>query len=87
MCRGNHCQLAQNKSNTSLVPDNTGFVRVPVPVCLCMCVCIRVILFLFAVDAAAAFAHSMCRVKSRPSLSHVHLFRNDADIHVQFLRI
>lgn len=37
LCRGNHCQLAQNKSNTSLVPDNTGFVRVPVPRCVHTC--------------------------------------------------
>lgn len=40
ICRENHCQLAQNKSNTSLVPDSNGFVRVPepVPVPACMCV-------------------------------------------------
>lgn len=79
ICRENHCQLAQNKSNTSLVPDSNGFGT-------CACACVHVCFLCVAATAAAA--HYVCRVKSRrPSLSHVHSFRNDADIHVQFLWI
>lgn len=63
-CRENHCQLAQNKSNTSLVPDSNGFVRVHVCDFFHLFLFLLLLLFILCTE-----------VKSRrPSLSHVYIY-------------